>query len=71
MESAVASSRTPKSDAGSLVGVGANAGAVVGVDTAVAVADEQASSNAKSATKHPVTNRRFSAGLKFVGITEV
>jgi len=71
MESAVDSSRTPKSDAGSLVGVGVNAGAVVGVGTDVTVADEQASSNAKSAIKHPVTNRSFSADLKFVGITEI
>ena len=71
MESAAGSSRTPKSDAGSLVGVGVNAGAVVGVGTDVTVADEQASSNAKSATKHPVTNRSFNADLKFVGITEI
>ncbi len=67
MESAVGSSGTLNPDPDSVGGVGGNVGVVV--STGVAGAEEHASSNAKSAIKNPVTNRRFSTGLYFVGIT--
>jgi hypothetical protein len=66
MESAEGSSSTLNPDPDSVGGVGGNVGVVMG--TGVAITEEHASSNAKSATKSPVTNRRCSA---FVGITDI
>ena len=68
MKFAVAVSSTSKSDLVSIGGVEVSVSEVVG--TGVAIADEQSSSNAESATKNPVTNRCFSTDLYFVVIAK-